>query len=338
MKVPSWVKRALRWALALAALAFVGSKLAANPEPLRQVLRIAPSALAALCALTILNQALMAVRLAVVMNHTVGVRLGFVAWFRLVSIGQMLNLAVPQLGNVYRAVALKRDFGFSYLSYATGLVTYVWLDMLMSFVTAIVAIVALEPTLALGGIPAVALLIAALLAFFLGPIVLAAMLERTKSRSGWVGRAQHRLATILSTANAAARSPGLMSRLLGLNVLVTIGQVASLWLGFRCVGESLSLSSLVVFQVFFKLSILIVVTPGNLGVTELVFSALAHGSARTVEQGVAVSLLLRAVGSAIVVLLGVLSGGAAVLFGGRRALLEQASRLSEDENARRAAP
>jgi uncharacterized membrane protein YbhN (UPF0104 family) len=120
-----------------------------------------------------------------------------------------------------------------------------------------------------------------------------------------------------------------MVRFFGLNVLVTIGQTATLWLAFHSVGASIHLSGLLLFQILVKLTSQVVVTPGNLGITELAFGALARGSARTLEQGIAVSLLLRAVGSAMVVLLGALSGGWGELFGGRQALL-QASREMGD--------
>jgi uncharacterized membrane protein YbhN (UPF0104 family) len=327
MKPPRRIYRYLRWVVALMAIVFVARQLTANPEPLQRLLRTGPGVLAGLCGLVVLNQALMSVRFALAMNQTGagGVSLG--TWFRLTSIGQMLNLFVPQLGNVYRAVTLRRDYGISYLGYATGLVSFVWLDMVMGVVIAILVIGGLEPGLRFAGAPALALLLAGLLVIFFGPIVAAFVLARLPSRSGWLGKMQARLTTLLATASAAARSPSLMLRFFLLNAVVTAGQTATLWLAFHSVGGSIPLSGLVLFQILVKLSSQVVLTPGNLGITELAFGALAHGSASTLEQGLAVSLLLRAVGSAMVFALGVLSGGADALFGGRRALLEQNDQL-----------
>jgi uncharacterized membrane protein YbhN (UPF0104 family) len=327
MKLSNRLKRGLRWSITLVAMLVVVRQLVIDPAPLRSMWRAGPQTLLGMCALVVLNQALMSLRFAQVMNHMSAARLSFGAWFRLTSVGQMLNLFVPQLGSVYRGVILKRDHGVSYLTWATGLISFVWLDMVGGVLIAIVAIGVLDPRLRFGGMPAELLLIAGLLVIFFGPIAGAFVFERLPSTSGFVGRTQRRLTTLLSTASAAARSPGLMLRFFSLNLVVTIGQTATLWLAFRSVGATIPISGLLLFQILVKLSSQVVITPGNLGITELAFGALAHGSARTVEQGLAVSLLLRAVGSAMVVLLGLLAGGAGALFGGRRELLEEADEL-----------
>lgn len=310
-------------------MVIVVRQLVNDPQPLRAMLQAGVATLSGMCALVVLNQALMSLRFAQVMNHMGAPRLGFAAWFRLTSVGQMLNLFVPQLGNVYRGVTLKRDYGVSYLIWATGLISFVWLDMVGGILIAILAIAWLDPHLRFAGVSAELLLCLGLFTIFFGPIVAAFVFQRLPSRSGFVGRLQSRLTTLLSTASDAARSPRLMLRFFSLNVVVTIGQTATLWLAFHSVRAAMPVSGLLLFQILVKLSSQVVITPGNLGITELAFGALAHGSARTVEQGLAVSLLLRAVGSAMVVLLGVLSGGASALRGGRRELLQAGDELAQ---------
>jgi uncharacterized membrane protein YbhN (UPF0104 family) len=329
MKVPNRIKRGLRWAIAVGALALAVRQLTSDPEALRRLWSTGARVLAGLAALVALNQALMSLRFAQIMTHMGAGGVGFVAWFRLTSVGQMLNLFVPQLGSVYRGVVLKRDYGISYLTWATGLISFVWLDMVGGLLIALTAIVMLEPGLLFFGRSAGGILALALLAIFTGPIAAAWVMERVPSRSGRLGKLQQRLTTLLSTASKAARSPGLMLRFFALNLLVTTGQTTTLWLAFGSVGASISLSGLLLFQILIKLTNQVVITPGNLGITELAFGALAHGSARTLEQGIAVSLLLRAVSSTMTVLLGVLSGGLGALFGGRRALLEEGDELSK---------
>ncbi len=329
MKLPPGIKRWLRWLIVVLAMAVVARQLVSDPEPLRRIWAAGPQTLAGMCALVVLNQALMSLRFAQVLNHMGAPRVGFAAWFRLTSVGQMLNLFVPQLGNVYRGVTLKRDYGISYSTWATGLISFVWLDMVGGILIAILAISQLDPHLRFGGMSAELLLSLGLFTIFFGPIAAAFVFERLPSRSGFIGRTQARLTTLLRTASAAASSPGLMLRFFSLNVVVTIGQTATLWLAFHSVGAPIPVSGLLLFQILVKLTSQVVITPGNLGITELAFGALAHGSARTVEQGLAVSLLLRAVGSAMVVLLGALSGGASALFGDRRALQREGAELAE---------
>ncbi len=323
MKLPPGTKRWLRWGIALVAMLAVGKQLVSDPEPLRRMWGVGPATLAAMCSLVVLNQALMSLRFAQVLNHMGAPRLSFGAWFRLTSVGQMLNLFVPQLGNVYRGMTLKRDYGVSYTTWATGLVSFVWLDIVGGVLIALTAIALLDPGLRFAGAPALLLLLLGFCGAFLGPIVAAAVLARVPSRAGFVGRVQLKLTTLLTTASAAARSPRLMLRFFSLNVVTTAGQTATLWFAFQSVGAEMPVSGLLLFQILIKISNQVVITPGNLGITELAYGALAHGAARTVEQGLAVSLLLRAVSSAMVVLLGFLAGGAEALFGERRAQLDR---------------
>ena len=325
MKVSSRTTRWLRWAIAMAAMAYVVRQLLSDPEPLRRILATSPLVLLGMCALVVLNQALISLRFALAMQHAGSRTLPFSVWFRLTSVGQMLNLFVPQLGNVYRGVTLKQKYGISYLAYATGLVSFVWLDVMMGVAIAFTVILALEPGLLFGGVSALLLLGLGELLILFGPLLAAMVLRRFPPSTGLVGRLQPRVSTLLGTASSAARTPGLMLRFLVLTVVVTAGQTATLWLAFHSVGGAMDISGLVLFQVLLKLSSQIVITPGNLGITELAFGALAHGSSRTLEQGLAVSLLLRAVGSVMVIILGLLSGGASFLSPGRRARLEQTS-------------
>lgn len=327
MKVPSRITRWLRWAIAIAAMAYVVRQLLADPEPLKRVASTSPLVLLGMCALVVLNQALISVRFSLAMQHAGGRALPFLVWFRLTSVGQMLNLFVPQLGNVYRGVTLRQKYGISYMAYATGLLSFVWLDVMMGVAIAFSVILALEPGLLFGGVSALLLLGLGELAIFFGPLLAALLLRKVPPSSGFVGRVRARVSTLLETTSAAARSPGLMLRFLLLTMVVTAGQTTTLWLAFHSVGGAIGISGLVLFQVLVKLSSQIVLTPGNLGITELAFGALARGSSRTLEQGLAVSLLLRAVASVMVLALGLVSGGAGFLFGGRRAILQQKDEL-----------
>ncbi len=244
----------------------------------------------------------------------------FGTWFRLTAVGQLLNVFVPQLGNAYRALVLKREYQVSYLSYASGLFAYVWLDLLMGFFIAFVVIAVFDPGLRLAGLPALAWLAASVAGLFVTPFVASRGIRVLRLGEGLASRVQAKMSSLLGTTNRALKNPRFLLRVLGVNVFSTAGQVATLWLCFHAVGGSLSWSALIVFQVFTKLSNQITVTPGNLGLNEIAFGILAQASSQSLEQGVAVSLLIRAVGTVYWIVLGLLAGGGSLLFSGRERL------------------
>jgi uncharacterized membrane protein YbhN (UPF0104 family) len=317
------IHRLLRWAVAVLAMVFVVRELVSDPEPLRRLLQTRIETLLGFGLLVVVNQALMSARFSVAVAFCGGVGVPARVWFRLTSVGQMLNLFAPQLGNLYRGWALKREYGISYMSYASGLFAFVWLDLVMGFCIATLVILALDPGLRFGPVPALLLLSAVILALAVAPVAAARLVSLFRVAPGVLARIQTRAATLLSIARSVWKSHAFLLRYFLLSVLATIGQVAALALGFDSVGAKIGLSALLLFQVLLKVSNQLVITPGNLGITELLFGALAYGSQCTLEQGLAVALLLRAVGTVMVIVLGLLSGGGGLLLRGREAI-EQA--------------
>ncbi len=113
------------------------------------------------------------------------------------------------------------------------------------------------------------------------------------------------------------KSPRFLLRFFGVSVLGTLGQVVALWLSFTAVGASVPLGVLIVFQVFIKLSNQVMITPGNLGLTELTYGLLAGGTTFKLEQGIAAALIMRAVGMVMIIVLGLACGGGPFLFNRR---------------------
>jgi uncharacterized membrane protein YbhN (UPF0104 family) len=309
----------IRWVLALVLLALAIRLVVSDPEPIRRLVATPLWVIAGIAAMVTVNQLLMSIRLALAVAECGGGQgVTRAAWFRITSIGQFLNQFVPQLGNVYRAVVLKRDHGVSYLAYASALFAFVWLDTLMAFAIALVVVAVLDPGITLLGFPGLALLLVVIAATAAGPVVAHAAFKRF--RPGSESRFRARLVALLSTAPAMLRNPRFLSRFFLVNVVTTVVHATALFLGFYAVGSSVSLGGLVLFQVFIRASNLIQVTPGNLGVNELAYGLLAHASHATVEQGVGVALLARAVGLVTVNALGILLGGGPLLFGRRAEL------------------
>jgi uncharacterized protein (TIRG00374 family) len=323
----------MRWLLSASFLLLSFWTLWSDPEPIRRLSTIGPGTVVAMFCLVVVNQFLMAVRLSVAFEQC-GARVPLRTWFRLTSVGQFLNLFVPQLGTVYRAFALKREYAVSYVTYASGLLAYVWLDLLMGFFIALLAIAAFDASVAFGGVPAVVWLLVITAGLFLSPLVAVAVTRRLKLGDGFAARARSKAYALLDTTHRALQSPRLLGRVFVVNVFSAAGQVATLWLSFHAVGSAMSWSALLVFQVFTKLSNQVTVTPGNLGLNELAFGVFSRALGQGMEHGVAVALLIRAVGTLTQVVLGALLGGASLLLSSRGELEsarnQRAEELAED--------
>lgn len=261
-----------------------------------------------MAALIAANQALLSLRIGYAVEECSSVSVPKWTWFRLTSVGQFLNLLFPQLGNVYRAFILKRDHGIGYAQYAAGLFTFVWIDLLIGLAFAIVSIAILDPSMRIGELSGLAVLVTILLGVLIAPFLIKRLLATREG--GRIARLRVRATILLETATRFLHDGRYLSRAFTLNVLLVATQLASIHFAFDAVGADIDFPRLMLFQVLVRLSNQIVVTPGNLGLTEVAYGVLAGASGSTMQHGVAAGVLIRALGSAVVVVLGLALGGA----------------------------
>jgi uncharacterized membrane protein YbhN (UPF0104 family) len=308
----------LRWLVAVVFFALCARVLLRNPEPLLRLGALRPEVLATLAVLAVLNNLFLSWRLALAVTECGGPRVSGLAWFRLVVLGQFLNLMVPQLGNVYRGVVLKREHGVSYMSYASGLFSFVWLDTVLGFSICVVVLTVLRPSLELSGTPALPVLVGVVGALIAVPVLAARGLGAARVRHGVLGWVHERATRLLATATRSLGRPRFVGRFFLMSVLVTVEQMFALWLCFRAVGHAVDVPTAALFQVVVKLSNQVQITPGNLGLTELAWGALgAAAQGGGLEHGIAASLLFRASFTTVLIALGVLFGGVGLLRSGR---------------------
>jgi uncharacterized membrane protein YbhN (UPF0104 family) len=327
--LPSRYRLLGRWLLAAVLLALAIRLVLSDPELGRRLLATPLWVVLSVGALVTINQVLMSLRLALSVESAGGPRIPELVWFRLTSVGQFLNLFGP-LGNVYRAVVLKRDHGLSYTAYASALFAFVWLDTLMAFLIALLVIAVLEPGLHFFGYPALVVLSLVIVATALAPVV--ALRAVTRFGTLVPARLAERLVKLFATAGGALRRPRFVVRFLVLNLITTVVHTSVLWLGVFAVGGHVGLSGLVLFQVFVRASNVIQITPGNVGINEFAYGLLAHASHSSVELGVSVALLNRTIGTLTTIIVGVAFGGGALLFE-RRSLRAANEALADDADA-----
>jgi uncharacterized membrane protein YbhN (UPF0104 family) len=307
-------KRILSWITGGLLLAIAERLLLQNPEPLKQLVNLPAWMWLALLPLALLNYVFVAARMSLAVGQAGGVMIAQRAWFRIVVLGQFLNLLVPQLGNVYRGMTLKREYGVSYQTYATGLFTFVWLDTTFGIGLCLLVLAFLQPGLALGRVPvlpALALLISLLV---LAPIVAARLLGKLPIRQGRLAAARERASALLTTSASSLKNAGFTGKFLGASALVMADQSLILWLCFRAVGLPIDPETAALFQVVIKLSNQVIITPGNLGVTEMAFGLMgAAARGGSLEYGIAAALIFRMLFTATVIAMGVMFGGVGLL-------------------------
>src|SRR5690554_647956 len=215
--------------------------------------------------------------------------IGYCKWLKLFLEGRIINNIAPQLGNVYRGVVMKRDGTFSYSVYATSQIFYVWVDALFNVLLSISMLLLfcemqgnyLSIFYALCFV-AIAFLFVPMSGRFLGELDL----------PRWLSMFKDALGKSLSLIGNKV-SCDLVFSLLVLGIISAVFFVSRIYVGFLIFGENLSFQDLVVFFALLKLSSVMLITPGNVGVQEVSMGLMSEFLGYGMAIGVAVMLTLR---------------------------------------------
>ncbi|MFN2323685.1 MAG: YbhN family protein [Trueperaceae bacterium] len=303
------LRRAGPWLALALALAATVALVVVRGEELTALSDVAPVAVAWLVVQQLAYLVAQSGRFHVVLVRFAERPIGFAPWLRLFVVGRFLNLFVPQGGNVYRAVELHRRFDVRYVDFVAAFVNAPWLATVLNLALGAVAVAALQPTAALGGWPLWLVLSGAALAGAVAPFVALAVLPLVPRAWRPLAWLHARLAAMVHATLASLRDRRYLARVFAWTLVSFVQASAMLWYGFVALGSSVGIAEAIAFYVLLQLATYFPLTPGNVGVQELAFGALAAGFGATALDGVVVSGLVRVTGVVALVLSALPLGG-----------------------------
>lgn len=298
------VRRILPWLAALGMLGYAAWLCYSRQLDWKAALRLPVLSIALIVALQLLYNLAMSCR-HYLMLRALGLRgATFGAWFRIFVMGRTMNSLMGQSGNVYRALALKKGYGFGYSKTIAAYSATAWMSiMLNAFLIAAITAV-FQPGFEIGGVNVpvaagaafVVTLALPFLARRFGRLVSATLGKRWD----WVSRVVHRA----DGAVAVASRPGLVLTINAVGVFSFAVNALMIYIAFRGMGIDLAFPALLVFVGILRLSSLVIITPGNLGVRELAYGFLSSAVGVGLAEGLLVSGILRLAGYLVLALLG----------------------------------
>lgn len=280
--------RAFKGGLALALLAAVLVYLGRNAHMVRDLPRLSPAAWLAIAAITALGTVLSAATVQW-MLAAIGARTRFWEMYLLHNAAYLLNLLPLKAGTVMRAAYLRSRHGFSYSRFG---VFAVYLTLLTALITAAVGLGCLVTAYGLG--TTTNRVFAVLLA---GSVALTgSLLLLPLPVPSWGGRLGGLLRDLLrSRRELLARPRSLAAPAAGLLAVYLLG-VLRLGVIFAGLGLEARPAGLLLLGALGQLSLLANLTPGGLGVRELLVGVGATVLGVPMEAGLVAALIERAVG------------------------------------------
>lgn len=196
--------------------------------------------------------------------------------FEVFSIGGVLSLLLAQGGNVYRAVAMKKEFGISHTHFVGAFLAMAWLDAVLTYALAGIGIL-LGQGSANEKIVIESILCLCLVVLVAGPWLSYRVLQRLRLRSPWMCRMQERLVLMHESLWRLVGDRRLLLRFLVLDICSFAVIAGTAWASFASINVYLDLLPLMVIFWLQKLSTLVQLTPGNLGLREAMLGLAGQG-------------------------------------------------------------
>ncbi|MCP5103420.1 MAG: flippase-like domain-containing protein, partial [bacterium] len=289
-------------------LGYIAYYIIENRESFLILKSIGPIDIGALFAAFFCSLLVSSVRLLMVMKKFGLKEMRFFPWFRIFVLARFFNRLVPQGGNVFRALTLKKENRFPLKNYTLSFLNFTWVDLVVSFTLISVIIYRFQPGLKIGEIPVLYFSLGLVPVFIAGPLLFYLAVKRMRV-------IQDRKGVFVSFLKALA---AMVEQTLGVkfllkNILLCIFSfgLVLLWfyLGFHSIGVETGIGALAVFTAIMRMSLLVSITPGNLGVLELAYGTLASSFGLDFSTGIIVAAVTRVVSFTGILILGVSFGG-----------------------------
>src|SRR4030042_949442 len=152
------IKPLLKLMIVAACIAYIAGFFYTNRNSLSIVFTMNFTTLSAVAMFWLCYMLVHSWRLQLILQKCSGRKIAFRQWFKILVLGNFLNLVFSQLGNVYRGVRLKKEYDISYTSYIASFASFAWMDTCMNLVLGIVIILLIQPDLKISSLPASLLL------------------------------------------------------------------------------------------------------------------------------------------------------------------------------------
>jgi len=247
-----------------------------------------------------------------IISNLSGKSLPIIKWIKIMFVGRMANYLVPKSGGVYKAYMLKKEHEISFTSFINVYAFFSWLTISLNLGLAVVMIFIYMPTLKIGDYSAIPIVGGVFLATLLGPLAVKLILDLFAIKTVIFNGISEKVYGIFITLFKFGYNITFMSKLIGILIIKFGLNVLLLQLIFSGMKVEIGYEQIALFVAVQQVSIIIFITPGNIGIRELLYGVIGGAVGIGVTEGVLASAILRAIEFVVIFSFGFIFGGSKV--------------------------
>ena len=215
-------------------------------------------------------------------------------WLQIFAISRFVNFHITQGGTIYRSVALKQRYNFTYAK-TLGLIFFNhWFEVIL---LSTISIAALAQTDLLNqlqskvvSIQNLSLLVLLLLVLPFGLKTFLDKFSSSRIKQSWLGNRCHAL---VDTIHQQTSNPQLLLEFIVYTLSTTVLYTLCVWILFGAIDVQLNFVQILFFSTILLLSRSINIVPGNLGVAEIICGQVTYALGINIGSGMIISGLFR---------------------------------------------
>ncbi len=280
-----------------------------NKDALAYLTNLKASNLILLVVLYMLQFIAAAIPIWIIIIKLGGRRLSLFKWIKISVVGRMANYMVPKSGAVYKAHVLKSDYELSYYDFINSYAFFSWLTICLNIAVATLLIFLFLPDLQFGNFLALPVLGLLLLILVVAPFVARHTLKLFSVRNIYINMLLQKTMGVFKTMLVYGKDFRLMVELVGLTFIKICLNILFFFFLFTKIGIEIGFGQIALFIAVQQISVLVFITPGNIGIRELLYGAVGGVVGIGVTEGIMASAILRAINYVVVFPLGLLFSG-----------------------------
>lgn len=235
-----------------------------------------------------------------------------VSFFQLIpvlTIGRMANILAPQSGTLFKAVAFKSEFNLSYTQYINVFALFSWLTLLVNFLLADLLILTVLPELKLFKFLALHIVTGLFVVLLIGPVLFHYILSALRFNNILALKFHAKLKGIFEAIAIHSKEKKLLTKVVFFSILTFALNVLLFKMIFVGMDIPIGYGHIALLTIVRKISNLFFLTPGNVGIQELLYGAICESLGIGTVNGIMASVILRVVGFTIIFPIGIAFAG-----------------------------
>lgn len=234
-------------------------------------------------------------KLFLILRHLQLTNITFWRWFQVFIVSRFVNFHFSQGATFYRILKLKKSYDFAYTKAFGMLVFSSWAEMVANLVVTNILLLFLPDGSKINKGMILYVLFILLSLVLVSPYLLEKIVALLPAAGRMAGWAKNKLVDLAQSVSGQIHNTKLLAQYIALTLITLMLFNLSVYVCFYAIKNPLDLLQTLLFTIALLLSRSVNVTPGNIGLAELICGYFSQYLGATVGSGIIVSGIIRIV-------------------------------------------